>query len=208
VLGNELGSGGSKVAFAIVVFAFISAAMSVQAAATRLVFSFARDGMIVGSRALSRVHPRFHMPPGALAVSAVIPMVIAFMPSATVARIVTFAVVGIYVGFQAVVLASLIARSRGWRPQGAFTLGSWGLPVNVLALVYGVSAIVILSIKTPATGPGFLNRWLVPISLLVVAAVGLVYMLIARPQETIGEEARALPADDGVAGVLASPAQA
>lgn len=190
ILTADLGSGGSKVALAVIVFAFISAAMSVQAAATRLIFSYARDGMIVGSRALSNVHPRFHMPPGALAVAAVIPMIITLMPSATVARIVTFAVVGIYVGFQSVVFASLYARSRGWRPSGAFTLGRWGVPVSILALIYGVSSIVILSIKTPTTGTGFFNRWLVPISLLIVAAIGALYLLIARPQEHVREDAR------------------
>jgi amino acid transporter len=190
ILNNELGSVGSKVALVVIVFAFVSAAMSIQAAATRLVFSYARDGMIVGSRLLSNVHPRFHMPPGAVAVCAIIPMIISFMPSATVARIVTFAVVGIYVGFQSVVVAALIARSRGWTPSGPFTLGRWGLPVTVAALVYGVTAIIVLAIKTPASGDGFFNRWLVPISLLIVAGIGLLYMLIARPKENVREDAR------------------
>jgi amino acid transporter len=190
ILTNAFGSGGSKVVLAVIVFAFISACMSVQAAATRLVFSYARDGMIVGSRPLSNVHPRFHMPPGAVAVTAVIPIVITLLPTATVARIITFAVVGIYVGFQSVVLASLIARRRGWRPAGAFTLGKWGPAVNLVALVYGVSAIVVLCIKTPAVGSGFFDRWLVPISLVIVAGIGLLYLLIARPRESIREDAR------------------
>jgi hypothetical protein len=98
--------------------------------------------------------------------------------------------VGIYVGFQSVVLASLIARRRGWRPAGAFTLGKWGPAVNLVALVYGVSAIVVLCIKTPAVGSGFFDRWLVPISLVIVAGIGLLYLLIARPRESIREDAR------------------
>jgi hypothetical protein len=53
------------------------------------------------------------MPPGAVAVAAVIPALITLMPTATVARIITFAVVGIYISFQLVVLATLIARQRG-----------------------------------------------------------------------------------------------
>lgn len=100
--------------------------MATQAAATRLVYSFARDGVIAGRRVLAKLHPTFHMPPGAIAFTAIIPAAIAFLPSATVTRITTFAVVGIYVGFQAVVLAAIIARARGWRPAGSFTLGRWG----------------------------------------------------------------------------------
>ena len=68
--------------------------------------------MIVGHRFMDRVSPRFHIPPGAVLISALIPAVIVFMPTATVARIITFATVGIYFAFQSVVLASLIARSR------------------------------------------------------------------------------------------------
>ena len=110
-----------------------------------------------------------------------------------VARIITFAVVGIYISFQLVVLASLLARQRGWRAQGAFTLGRYGLLVNLVAFVYGVSTIVILSDKTPASvaNPGFFDRWLVPISAAIVAAIGLVYLFVFRPKAVVRPDARA-----------------
>jgi amino acid transporter len=201
VLENSLGHVGAKFALAVILFAFGSAALSIQAMATRLVYSYARDGMLVGSKFLSNLHPTFHMPPGAVLVTAVIPAAITFLPTATVARIITFAVVGIYVGYASVTLAALIGRRRGWRATGAFTLGRWGTTVNVLALVYGVSTMVILSIKTPAAGSSFFDRWMVPISLAIVAAVGLLYMAIFRPQENIREDARAnvVTAGDGMA---------
>ncbi|HUX04966.1 MAG TPA: APC family permease [Acidimicrobiales bacterium] len=191
VFANNLGSFGTKVALVFVLTAFISCTLAIQAAASRLVFSYARDGMIVGHRSLSRVSPRFHMPPGAVAVAVVIPALICFLPSATIARIITFSVVGIYVGFQSVVLASLIGRSKGWKPAGAFTLKGWGPVVNVAALIYGVSTMVILSIKTPPSGPGFFNRWLVPISVGIVFLVGLLYLLILRPEPKVREDAQA-----------------
>src|SRR2546423_2770217 len=129
--------------------------------------------MIFGWMPLSTVSARFHMPPGAAAVAAVIPAAMTLLNAATVARIITFAVVGIYISFQLVVLATLLARRRGWRATGAFTLGSYGPIINFVALVYGVAAIVILSDKTPAYGSGFFDRWLVPISAGIVAAIGL-----------------------------------
>src|SRR5207244_1523170 len=111
---------------------------------------------------------------------------ITLMPTATVARIITFAVVGIYISFQLVVLAALIARQRGWRATGAFSLGAQGPLVNAVALAYGVAAIVILSIKTPAAaGSGFFDRWLVPISAAIVAAVGLAYLFAAKPKAVV-----------------------
>lgn len=191
IFSQSLGSVGTKIALIFVLTAFVSCTLAIQAAATRLVFSYARDGMIVGNKALSRVSPRFHMPPGAVAVATVIPALICFLPSATVARIITFSVVGIYMGFQSVVLASLIGRAKGWKPSGAFRLKGWGVWVNFVALVYGVSTMVILSIKTPPNGPGFVNRWLVPISVGIVLAIGVAYLLIFRPKPHVREDARA-----------------
>jgi amino acid transporter len=191
VLAASLGTVGSKFALALIVVGYVSCALAIQAAATRLVYSYARDGVIVGSRVLAKLHPTFHMPPAATAVTAVIPAALAFLPSATVTRIITFSVVGIYIGFQSVVLASIIGRARGWRPAGAFTLGRWGWTVNVAALVYGVTAIVVLSVKTPPNGTGFFDRWLVPISVGIVAAAGAAYLLLVRPKENVSAEDRA-----------------
>lgn len=191
ILQDSLGSVGTKIALSIIVFAFISAALSVQAMAVRLIYSYARDGMLVGSRALSNLHPTFHMPPGAVAVAAIIPAAVTLLPTATVSRIITFAVVGIYLGYASVILACIIGRSRGWTRSGAYSLGRWGMTVNVLALIYGVSTMVVLSIKTPATGTGFFDRWLVPVSVLVVAGLGLLYLAVFRPREHIREDARA-----------------
>jgi amino acid transporter len=197
ILAATFGDVGSKVALALILFAFISCTIAIQGAAIRLVYSFARDGMVAGSHALSTVHPRWHMPPGAVAVAVAIPAVITLLPAATVAKIITFATVGIYIGFQSVVLASIIARSRGWRPSGSFTLGSWGWVVNVVGLVYGVSAIIILSINTPAASDAFFDKWLVPISAGIVFLIGLAYLLIFRPSENIRADARADASDMG-----------
>jgi amino acid transporter len=191
VLAASFGSVGMKFVLALIVLGYVSCTLAIQAAATRLVYSFARDGVIAGGRVLAKLHPRFHMPLGAILVATFIPAVITFMPTATVNRIITFAVVGIYVGFQAVVLASIIGRARGWKPAGAFTLGRYGWAVNIAGLVYGVSAIVILSWKTPPLGSGFFNTWIVPIMVGIIAVLGALYMLILRPKENIGADDRA-----------------
>jgi amino acid transporter len=190
ILAATFGDVGSKVALALLLFAFISCTIAIQGAAIRLVYSFARDGMVAGARLLSTVHPRFHMPPGAVILATVVPAAITLLPSATVAIIITFAVVGIYIGFQSVVLASLIARRRGWQPGGSFRLGRWSLVVNVLALVYGVSAILILCYETGEGQEDFVDRWLVPLSAAVVFLLGLAYLLLFRPTENIREDAR------------------
>jgi hypothetical protein len=65
------------------------------------------------------------------------------------------------------------------------------MTVNVLALIYGVTAIVILSVYSPASGEDFISRWLVPILAGIVFLIGLAWLLIVKPTVNIQEEDRA-----------------
>ena len=188
ILLANFGDTGSKIALALILFAYVSCTIAIQGATVRLIYSFARDGMIPFAGTLSRVNPRFHMPPGAVLVAVVVPALITLLPAATVLTIINFAVIGIYIGFQSVVVASIIGRRRGWVPSGKFNLGRWGMLVNVLALVYGVSAIVILSYYS-TSGDDFFTRWQVPILAAIVFIAGLAWLLIARPTVKVQEDA-------------------
>ena len=182
ILVSSLGTAGSKVFLVITVTAFISCVLSLQAAGSRLLYAFARDRMLPASGWLSHVSEKHAVPTNALAVVCVVPMLIAlfvYWRPDTLARVTAFAVLGIYVAFQAVVLAALRQRLKGWKPAGLWNLGSWGLLVNVLALAYGIFAIVLL--LRPADTDVFLDRWIVLIGLCVVGGSGLLYLFIARP---------------------------
>ena len=146
LLRAAMGEAGFRAVIVVVLVSFISCLLSLQAAASRLIFAYARDQMIFGSKYLSRMSPRHHVPATALVVMGTIPAVIALSAlwlQDAIATIISFAAIGIYISFQMIVLAALIARAKGWRPAGPFTLGGWGWLVNFIALkIYGVSAIV------------------------------------------------------------------
>ncbi|HUP83409.1 MAG TPA: amino acid permease [Candidatus Limnocylindria bacterium] len=188
ILLANFGETGFKIALVMILFAYVSCTIAIQGAAVRLVYSYARDGMVPFAAALSRVNPRFHMPPGAVVVAVVVPVLITLLPSATYTMIINFATIGIYIGFQTVVAAAIVARRRGWVPSGKYNLGRWGMLVNVLALVYGVSAIAILSYFSTA-GDDFFTRWQVPILAAIVFVAGLAWLLIARPTVKVQEGA-------------------
>jgi amino acid transporter len=183
ILVSTLGTVGSKIFLVITVTAFISCVLSLQAAGSRLLYAFARDRMLPASDWLARVSGRHAVPTNALTVVCVVPVLIClfvyFEPD-TLARVTAFAVLGIYVSFQAVVLAALRQRLKGWRPAGLWNLGSIGLAVNVLALAYGIFAIILLLKPAPGTET-FLDRWIVAIGLAIVAGSGLLYLFLARP---------------------------
>jgi amino acid transporter len=185
VFNGALGSFGAKVALIMVLIAFLSCVLSTQASSTRMVFSYGRDRMIVGARFLSQVHHRFKTPHWAVLVVFVVPCIVTLLPSATIARVIDFAVIGNYIAFMAVVVASIIARTRGWQPAGKFRLGRWGWPVAIVAVVYQIATIVILSWKTPPFGSGFFDKWFVPISAAIVFVAGVLYYVIARPKRQV-----------------------
>jgi amino acid transporter len=182
ILEATLGVVGAKIFLVVAVTAFLSCVLSLQAAASRLLFSFGRDGMLPASRWLARVSPRSKVPNNALIVACSIPAIIAVLvwlnPDLLVA-VTSFAVLGIYVAFQMVVLGALRQRLRGWRPAGPFSLGRLGIVVNVLALGYGLFAVVLLA--NPGTSGDFVTDWIVLIGLGVVAVIGAIYLFAVRP---------------------------
>jgi amino acid transporter len=95
-------------------------------------------------------------------------------------KIVSFAALGIYLGFMMVVLAALRARLKGWKPSGTFRLGRWGLPVTITAFTYQVLAAVNMAWPRTPDAPWY-DNYIVILSAVVVVGTGLVYMLTAKP---------------------------
>lgn len=185
VLTAAVGHDGLRVVILIVSVSFLSALLSLQAAASRLLFAYARDEMIAGSRQLRHLSPGRHIPAGALLVAGAVPALIALSApwlANAIATIISFASVGIYIAFQMIVISALAARARGWRPSGTFTLGRWAWPVNVAALAYGLSAIVNMSWPRSPADPWFSNYGVIITSVGVIA-FGIIYMLLGRPYD-------------------------
>jgi amino acid transporter len=184
-LRAAMGEWGFRAVIAVVLVSFASCILSMQAAASRLLFAYARDDMVAGSSWLKRLSPHTHVPVGSLVLAGVIPASIAvsglWLPNA-VATIINFAAIGIYVAFMMIVLAALVARMRGWTPTGPFTLGRLGWPVNIAALIYQVLAIINMAWPRSPQDPWWSN-YSVLFTTAVVLALGFVYMLLGRPYD-------------------------
>jgi amino acid transporter len=202
----------------LVAFAFFSCGLAIQAAAARLIFSYARDHALPASAVLARVSPRFRTPVAALVVAAVLPTLFAvlarFSPSKNISiafitipanvnalfLLVSFAVSGIYLSFLLVVIASLIARLRGWEPQGVFRLGAWAYPVTIAGIVWLGGMLFNILIPTGITSPRgvlFNYDWMTLLVMVVIVAIGAVYALVSRPARRIPVAAPA-PAEAAV----------
>jgi len=184
-----------KVILGVVMISFVSCLVSLQAAASRLLYSYSRDEMILGHHILRKFWQARHVPPYALALSAIVPGVIVFgskVSADAVTKIIGFAAIGIYMGFQMVILAALRARAKGWKPSGKFRLGKWGWPVNIAALTWGLTGILMMAwpwtMGTEITLPDgttaltpWYDVWLVPLSAVIVVVAGLIYLFVGKP---------------------------
>jgi amino acid transporter len=173
---------GSKLVVLVVLVSFVSCILSLQAAASRLVYAYARDDMVVASGWLRKVSATHHVPTNALVLSGLIAsgiLVFGMFFADAVATIVSFAVVGIYAGFQMVVIGAAYARLRGWRPRGRFRLGAWAWPINIAGMVWGLGGIAIM--LRPADGAVWYESWAMVLTFAAVVLLGLIYMAVARP---------------------------
>src|SRR3954464_6646059 len=137
----------------VVTFAIFVCCLAIQASTIRLAYSMARDRQLPGSKMLSTVHPKTGSPAGACVVVALMAALF-LLKYAGVAYIAIAASGMIYISYLLANFAILGARRRGYfaRDMG-FSLGRWGMLVNVLALVWGGSMLVNFMWHRVATNP-------------------------------------------------------
>ena len=102
--------------------------------------------------------------------------------------LISFAVSGIYLSFLLTVIAAIVARARGWVPEGSFQLGRWGWTVSIVAALY--LGLMLLNVVVPTgltSGRGLFNLdWITLLVMFIIAVVGAAYFLIARPDRKVG----------------------
>jgi len=185
ILNTAVGPIGLRAVIAVVMVSFFSCLISLEAATSRLLFSYGRDKMIFGSGQLSTLSRRTRVPVNALLFAGIVPSFIAITGlylERMVETIVVSSAAGIYIAFQMIVLAALIARARGWRPRGAFRLGFWAWPVNLAAFTYGVLAIINMVWPRAPQDPWYSNYGMIVVW-VVVFVIGLGYATLFRPYD-------------------------
>jgi urea carboxylase system permease len=188
VLGGPVGT----VFLISIAIAITVCTLAVHTAAIRLMFAMARDNALPAGATLAKIDPVHKTPviPSILIGVLALAILVANIGTPEVFTAVTsVAIIMIYIAYLLVTVPMLVRRLRGqWpddeaRSSGYFSLGVLGLPINILAVVWGIAMAVNLAWPREAVyGAGWL-AWMAFIFIGVVALAGLAwYMLRGRHQ--------------------------
>src|SRR4051795_6037276 len=144
---DVLGSTVGKLFLICVVIAITVCNLAVHTAAIRMMFAMARDNNLPAGEHLAKVDPVHKtpvIPAVVIGLLAILILVVNIRQPQIFTVITSIGIVMIYIAYLLVTAPMLRARLRGeWRsqdaPPGYFSLGRWGLPVNILAVVYGTA---------------------------------------------------------------------
>lgn len=189
----------------MVIIAFFSCGTAVQGAGARVAFALARDGAVPLSDKIKQVSQTHRTPVNAILVGTVIPFLFLLLvlvnPSKPVHilwfdypanvnalyALVSFATSGIYLAFFLTVFGAFLARRRGWKPSGIFTLGKLGMPVTIGGGLYLL--LMLLNIVWPGpltSGRAIFNYgWVTLLVMTIIAGIGAVYEATARPDRSV-----------------------
>jgi urea carboxylase system permease len=188
-----------------VIFAILVCALAVHAGAVRLIFAMARDNTLPFSAPLARVSATSRTPivPAVLAgVAAVLVLLVNVQSPKLLDAILAVAVVWANLAYLLVTVPLLFSRLRGWPDRGGcgegglFRLGKWGLPVNLLAVVWSV--VLIANMGWPragAYGSVWYQRYSAVLFTGILLAVGGAYYWLVQRHKPKGPlpEHRAKP---------------
>lgn len=132
--------------FICIVIAVFVCSLAVHTAAIRLTFAMARDNALPFGESLAKVNPKTQtpvVPAVTIGVLAIVILVVNIGQPQIFTVLTSIAIIMIYLAYLMVTGPLLVKRIKGeWPPEdlkpgGYFTMGKFGLPVNIAAVVWG-----------------------------------------------------------------------
>ena len=171
-----------------IVIAVTVCCLAVHTAAIRLSFAMARDNALPFGERLATVNPKTQtpiVPAVTIGVISVIILVLNIANTQIFTVLTSIAIIMIYLAYLMVTGPMLKKRFQGqWPPPdlaegGYFTMGRWGLAVNILAVVWGVGMALNLAWpRTAVYGEPWYNTWGAFVYIGVILGSGLLWYFL------------------------------
>jgi urea carboxylase system permease len=181
------------------VIAITVCSLAVHAGGIRMIFTMGRDNRLPAASSIARVHGKSKTPliPSIVIGVLTIGLLVLNVGNQRAFFVLTsVAIIMFYIAYLCVTGPLLIARLRGKWPSPDhgpyFSMGRWGLPVNLLAVIFQV--IVMINLAWPRAQVYGNDRWYYQwgafVFVGILAGVGIVYYLVAlrgRPATVLAE---------------------
>ena len=188
---SVLGETAGKLFLCIVIFAIIVCTLAVHSGAVRLMFAMGRDALLPFSKSLSKVSATTHTPVLATLVcglGAIIILAVNVQFPKVFELVTSIAILWANLAYWIVVAVQLknrvVSARRGVKTDAKFSLGKWGLPVNILALIWSSFMVINVSWPRSATyGVEWYNQYAAWIYTTVLICLGVsiyYYKLLKR----------------------------
>jgi amino acid transporter len=180
---------GTNAMTAIVVVMLSACAVSEVAAASRQIWSFARDAGLPGHSWLSKISPGWNIPVPAVAVSLTVSALLSLINiGSTVAlnAITSLGAIAVLISYYLTISCVVYRRLHGPDlPSRRWSLGRWGLVINVAALAFLTPLIFFLTwpLVTPVTAMTMNWSSVMLCGVLIIAAI---YYVVKGRHEYIG----------------------
>ena len=192
---SVLGETTGRLFLCIVIFAIVVCTLAVQSGTVRLMFAMGRDGYLPFSESLAKVSPKTHTPVLATllcGLGAIIILAMNLQFPKVFELVTSIAILWANLAYWIVVALQLknrFTRARNEVDTAArFTLGKWGLPVNILAMLWSTFMVVNVSWPRTATyGLELYNQysaWIYTAGLICLGVIIYYYRLFKRQRSS------------------------
>jgi urea carboxylase system permease len=188
---SVLGETAGRLFLCIVIFAIIVCTLAVHSGAIRLMFAMGRDALLPFSKSLSKVSPTTHTPVLATLIcglGAIIILAVNLQFPKVFELVTSIAILWANLAYWIVVAVQLknrfVSVRSGIKTEAKFSLGKWGFPVNILALIW--SSFMVINVSWPRTatyGSEWYNQyaaWIYTAGLICVGVSIYYYKLMKR----------------------------
>lgn len=172
---ETLGLTGAAVLLGLFIVNGVGQNISLVTTASRLTWGFARDGGLPFHRYLSMVSSYWRVPVFALIAQGVLVAVIGVLylfASNVLSAILSVSTIALTISY-AMPIVVLLMVGRDKMPPGPFKLGRWGLPLNIISLIYcSITTVFFFFPSGPNPAPPDMNWAIAVFGIMLVIAIG------------------------------------
>jgi amino acid transporter len=186
-LTHYFGTVGFKGMLSLFIVGFIACILGTQASVSRVIWAFARNHALPGSRWLEKLSAQDRLPVNAILLASLMAAgMLLFSLTNVYATLVSFTTAGFYVAFSFPLLAAAWVHLRGRWQNGPFHLGPFTGPAIYAAAAWIVFETVNIAWPRLPSAPWYEN-WAVPVTASVIGGLGILVRMLVPSQPTQDE---------------------